>query len=1053
MIRYFIKHPTAGNILMMAIIAIGLASLTHLNKESFPLLKPDKVQVMMAYPGANPADVEGALCNRLEDATDGISFLKEQVCDARDNLAIFTLKMQESGDIDTFYNDIKAATDGISDFPTETEDPVIKQLGLISSVANVTITSKNLTNSELKALTEAYRDKLLATPHIPIVTVGGFSTHQLQVLIHPDSLLKYQLSIQNIADLIAAQAIELPAGTLEGSETSYQIRFDNVRKTAEELADLVIINSPNGGEITLGDIARIEDTFEKREERIELDGNPAGLLKISKNTTDDTLKVFDAIQEFVDTENQMLPEGTRLTITQDGASLVRDRLKLLLKNGWQGLMLAGLALFLFFNWRYTFWVALGLPISFLGGLAMMVLLGVTINMISMIALLMAIGILMDDAIVLSESIAHEYNKGKSPEQAAIDGTNRVLAGVFASFLTSAFLFGSLLMMKGNMGQILGVLPVVLLSVLTISLLEAFLVLPHHLMHSLQHSHHKEPHRLRQNFEAGFGRLREAVGRIADKAIDYRYITVGVALAMLVFSIGLIATGTVKFKAFPDLEGNTVDARILLAQGTPLAETEKVMDTILAALDKTVETLNKNESESLVKHVQLSYGVHDDAPENGTHLATLSIDLLNTEKRNTRMAEFTSLWRKNSGDLPSVISVQFREPKIGPAGRAIEIRLSGEDLQRLSNASWELQNWLRGYNGVSNLLDDLRPGKPQLTVQLKHGALAAGVDSRSVAAQLRSAYQGTKINDIYKGREAYEIIAKLDSKITEELSDFDNLTLFSRTGEPIPLSSVAMITEKRDFARIGHFNHKRTITIFGDVDANIANTSEVIAATERDFLQGSQGLIQRYPDITFSLKGEVESGTETKLSILTGFGLGALGVFLLLSLIFRNYREPAIVMLNIPLALIGAIWGHLIMGLDFTLPSMIGFVSLAGIVVNDSILLVVFVKHHVEEGMVLHDAAKQAVRDRFRAIFLTSATTVAGMTPLLFETSTQALILVPLVTSIVFGMLTSTMLIMFVLPSVYGIMEDIGFVNLLKKNASPLNVYNTIGDASADQKHL
>ncbi len=1026
MIRYFTEHPTAANILMMAIIAIGLASLTNLNKESFPLLKPSKVQVTMAYPGASPTDAEDAICNRLEDATDGISYLKEQICDARDNIAIFTLEMQEAGDIDVFYDDIKSAIAGIADFPQETEDPIIMQLGRISPVASVAITSENLTVSELKTLTEAYRKKLLATPTIPIVMVGGFSTHQLQVLIRPDTLLKYQLSVQDIANLIAAQAVELPAGTLEGREMAYQVHFDNARKTAGELADLVILNTAEGGEIKLGDIAHIEDKFEKREERIELDGVAAGLLKISKNTTDDTLKVFAAIEDFVTTENRILPAGTRLTITQDNASLVTDRLQLLLKNGWQGLLFAAFALFLFFSWRYTFWVALGLPVSFLGGLAMMVMFGITINMISMIALLMSIGILMDDAIVLSESIAHEYKKGKTPREAAIDGTSRVFTGILASYLTSAFLFGSLLMMKGDMGQILGVLPVVLLSVLTISLIEAFLVLPHHLMHSLQHVQHKEPPKLRQKFEVYFGRLRDAVGKLAGKAIEFRYITVGLALAMLVFSIGLIVTGTVKFKAFPDLEGNTVDARILLPQGTPLVETERVMNTILTALDKTVKMLNKNESEPLVKTVQLSYGVHTDAPENGTHLATLSLDLLSTEKRQTKMSEFTSLWRENSGDLPSVLSVQFREPKIGPAGRAIEIRLSGPDLDRLSKASWELQNWLRGYDGVSNLLDDLRPGKPQYTVQLKHGALAAGIDSRSIAAQLRSAYQGTKITDIYKGREAYEIIAKLDSKPTQELHDFDNLTMFSKQGEPVPLSSIATITEHRNFARIGHINHQRTVTIFGDVDAAIANTAEIIAATEREFLQDLQ---EQYPDITFSLKGEVESGNETKISILTGFGLGALGVFLLLSLIFRNYREPAIVMLNIPLALIGAIWGHLIMGLDFTLPSMIGFVSLAGIVVNDSILLVVFVKNHVEDGMVFHDAAKQAVRDRFRAIFLTSATTVAGMTPLLFETSTQALILVPLVTSIIFGMLTSTLLIMLVLPAMYAIMEDIGFVKI------------------------
>ena len=1028
MIRYFIKHPTASNILMMAIIAIGIASLSQLNKESFPLLKPSKVQVQMVYPGANPNDVEDAICNRLEDATDGISFLKEQVCDARDNMAIFTLEMQESGDIEDFYNDIKAAIDGVQDFPVETEDPSIVELGRVSTVANIAITSQGLSAAELKGLTEAYRNKLLAQPQIPIVSVSGFSTHQLQVLIDPNILLKYKLSVQDIANLIATQNIDLPAGLLETDEKSYQIRFDNIRKTVDEMTNLVIITTASGAEIRLGDIAEIVDTFENKQDRVELNGEHAGLLIVSKNTTDDILKVYTAIEDFVALENKILPQSTRLTITQNGAASVSDRLKLLVVNGWQGLMLAALVLFMFFTWRYTFWVALGLPVSFLGGLAMMVFFGITINMISMIALLMAIGILMDDAIVLSESIAHEYKKGLSPTQAAIVGTQRVFAGVMASFLTSAFLFGSLFMMKGDMGQILGVLPVVLLSVLTVSLIEAFLILPHHLMHSLEHARDKQPPAIRIKFEAMFERWREKMGQVADFAISYRYVTVGVAIALLVFSVGLIVTGTVKFKAFPDMEGNTVDAQILLPQGTPLEETEQVMQKLLVSLEKTVNELNQNESEPLVENILISYGVHGQVPENGTHLATISLDLLNTEKRNTSVAELTSAWKENSGDLPNVLSILFREPRSGPAGRAIEIRLSGEDLDRVSQASWQLQNWLRGYDGVSNLIDDLRPGKPQFNIELKQGSLSSGLDAQALSAQLRAAFQGIKIDEIYYNREPYEIIAKLESKSGRALSDFENLTFFNRTGESVPLTSVANIVEKREPARIAHIDHKRTVTIFGDVDAEIANTSEVIGGTQKHFLPK---LRKRFPDIKIHFKGEVENGTETKFSIISGFGLGAIGVFLLLSLIFRNYREPAIVMLNIPLALIGAIWGHLIMGLDFTLPSMIGFVSLAGIVVNDSILLVIFVKNHVEDGMSFHAAAGQAVRDRFRAIFLTSATTIAGMVPLLFESSSQALILVPLVTSIVFGMLTSTMLVMLVLPSVYGILEDVGFYKIKK----------------------
>ncbi len=1035
MIRYFAKHPTLSNILMMAIIAIGFYSLSELNKESFPLLKPSKVQVTVAYPGASPVDVEDGICNPLEDATDGISFLNEQECDARDNLAIFTLEMQEAGDIRTFTDDIKTAIDAIQNFPEQSEDPVIKQLGRINPVANIAITSDNLTTPELKTLAEHYRDRLISMPEIPIVSMDGFSDHQLQVLIRPDIQQKYGLGVEDVAKLIAAQALDLPAGTLESSQTYYQIRFDNTRRTAEELAELVILSTPERGEISLGDIARIEDKFEKAEDRIELNGKPAALLKISKNTIDDTLKVADALAEFVHRENRILPEGTRLTLVNDASTSVRDRLNLLVTNGWQGLILATAMLLLFFSWRYTFWIALGLPVSFLGGLALMVVFGVSINMISMVALLMAIGILMDDAIVLSENIDQEYRKGKSPIDAAIDGTRKVFRGVFSSYLTSAFLFGSLLLMKGDLGQVLGVLPVVLLSVLTISLIEAFLVLPHHLKHTLTHQRKKAPAKWREQFESRFQRLTSKVGSAAHLAIQYRYLTVSIALAMLIFSIGLMATGTIKFKAFPDLEGNTLEARVLLAQGTPLVETERVVGKLLDALQKANTTLSEMESQQLVKNIQLSYGQHADVPENGTHLATLSIDLLNTESRKTRIASLIQLWQKNTGSLPDVLSIQYKEPRSGPAGRAIHIRLSGQDLERLSSASWEVQNWLRGYHGVYNLLDDLRPGKPQYSIKLKPGALAAGVDSRSVASQLRSAYLEVEISEIYRGREAYEIVAKLDSQQPHELRDFDNFTVFAKNGNEIPLSSIADIREEREFSRIGRINHQRTVNIYGDVDSELANTGEVIAGLQRHFLATVQ---ERYPDITFTFKGEVENGTETQQSILRGFGLGAFGVFLLLSLQFGNYREPLIVMTNIPLALIGAIWGHLLMGLDFTLPSMIGFVSLAGVVVNDSILLVEFVKIRAEEGLVFHEAAQQAVLDRFRAIFLTSVTTVAGMAPLLFETSSQALILVPLVTSIVFGMLTSTLLIMLVLPAMYAIMEDLGFIKLTVES-EPVNI--------------
>ncbi|SFG78325.1 efflux RND transporter permease subunit [Neptunomonas qingdaonensis] len=1025
MIRYFAGHPTAANILMMVIILLGLVALPQLNKETFPEVKLNKVSVTVAYPGASPADVEEGLCNRLEDATDGISFLEEQMCEARDSLATLTLDMQEAGDIKQFVNDVKTAIDAINDFPAKAEDPVVKELGRTETVLSIAVTA-DITMPELKALAEYYRNRLLALPDIPIVTVSGFSTHELSVQVQPDAMRQYQLSIQDVANLISAQAIDLPAGILEGKQNSYQIRIENARRTVSELEDLVILDNARGGQLRLSDIATIKDNFINEEQYTQVNGKPAALIQISKNKTDDTLTIYNAAKTFIDNENSRLPTGTALIITQDSASIVQDRLSLLLKNGWQGLLLATLALFMFFNWRYTFWVALGLPISFLGGLVIMSAMGVSINMISMVALLMAIGILMDDAIVLSESIEHEHRKGKSPFQASIDGIKKVARGVLSSFITSTILFGSLLLLKGDMGQVLGVLPVVLLAVLSISLIEAFLILPHHLQHSLSHQSKHETPAWRVGFEARFERLRMQVGRMADAAIRYRYLTVGLAIVIFILSISMVISGNVKFKGFPDIEGNQLDVRILMPQGTPFERTKEVVAILTNSLEKTIEKLPAETEGKLIKNSSVLFSRNDDADEEGAHLATIRLDLLDAEKRQTSLVELKRVWRESTPQIKDAISIQFKEPKFGPSGQAISIRLQGGDMDTLYNASWELQNWLRGYPGTSNIMSDIRPGKTELGVQLQAGALSSGMDVQRLSSQLRAAYQGVKVADIYRGSEAYEINVKLDSDPKNALRDFENLSLFSKNGTDIPLSAIADITESRQYSRIVRVNHQRTVTVTGDVDTHLANTSEIIEHTRDQFLPQ---LKARYPELTFSLEGEVKNDQETSGSVLTGFILGIAGVYLLLSLQFSNFREPMIVLLNIPLALIGVIWGHYAMGLNLSLPSMIGFVSLAGVVVNDSILLVEFVKTRSMEGMSLHDAAGQAVRDRFRAIFLTSITTVAGMIPLLSETSLQAQVLVPLVASVVFGMLSSTLLLLLVLPASYAILEDLGFTEL------------------------
>lgn len=1039
MIRYFAAHPTAANIVMLAIIAIGLATLPFLNKETFPEIQGDQVKVTVAYPGASPVDVEEGICRPLEEAMEDVSYLKEQRCIAIDNLGSMVVVMQEQGTMQSFMDDIKSVVDAIDHFPEASELPIVEELGRTDLVVSLAITAP-ITKTELKALAEHYRLALLKLSAVSIVKVKGFTAQQLKISVSPEQLHAYQLSIEDVAHLIHQQATDLPTGTIESRDAKYQIRFENQRRTVAEMGDLVILNTQAGGVVRLRDFATIEVGFADSGRRVEIDGQAAAVLDIHKNSTEDTLEIFHQVDQFVQQENQRLPPSTQLIITQDNASIVQDRLSLLMKNGLQGLVLAGLVLFIFFNARYTFWIILGLPVSFLGGLVVMSVLGVTINMISMIALLMAIGILMDDAMVISESVAVHYRQAKiqflasrigngdgqnhqMPFELVVDavvsGVKQVYGGVLASFLTSAMLFGSLFMLTGEVGQIMKVLPIVLLAVLTISLVEAFLILPSHLSHSLYKM--KNPKAWRVLVERSFDTVRNTLGRWVESAIRYQYCVVGLAIALLIISVSFFSSGILKFTFFPTLEGNILEARILMPQGTRTNETEKIVVALLKTLQQSVKKMPEETQGELVQHIRVNFGENLDAGTEGSHVATISLDLLNAEKRVGSVNQLRQLWLETSQSQPSImadaIAIQFKEPAIGPGGHAIEFRLQGDDLDALSSASGALQEWLQRYQGVFNLMDDLHPSKQQLIVRPQAGYLNASADASRVAGQIRSAYEGKKVMDIYHQGDPYEVVVKLDTKNEDALEQFYQLPIMTAVSEMVPLSSIMTISSRRGYARISRMNQSRTVSVLGDVDTAVANTQEIMDHTWAHYMPK---LKAQYPSIDVAIEGEVKSSEETNRSVIQGFVLAIFGVYLLLALQFGNYREPVVVLMNVPLAFIGVIWGHLLMGLNFTMPSMIGFVALAGVVVNDSILLVGLMKRYQHTDQSFSVAAGRAVSDRFRAIFLTSITTVAGLFPMLLEESLQAQVLVPLVCSVVFGMLASTVLILFVLPCAYAI---------------------------------
>ncbi len=1031
MIRFFATHPTAANLLMIAFIVIGLAAAPSVKRETFPDLPPDEITIRTVYPGASALEVENAICTRIEDAVESISEVEEVRCEAQENVGTAILKMREGSDIDRFLGDVKAEVEAIDTFPESTETPIITQNGRTDFVVAVAVAGP-MSPSHLKAYAEQLKDQMLQIDAISQVIIKGFSDHQIRIEIPALTLRQSGLSIDTIAAVIARQSIDLPAGAIEQSERNTLIRFNDERRSIDQFRDLIVISGKSGSEIRLGDIATITDRFELDETKIIFNGQRAAILEITKTRDEDTLDVVDAITAFVEQQRQIVPPGVEFELTQNISTIVRDRLNMLLHNGMQGLFLVFLTMWLFFSFRFSFWVAMGLPISFLGTIFMMSVLGYSFDMITMVGLLIAVGLLMDDAIVLSENIASHLKKGSTFTEAAITGTREVAPGVIASYITTVCVFGSLMFLHGTIGNLLKVLPVILIATLSVSLVEAFLILPHHLAHAGKNHATRELSPFRKYFEERLDWVRQRiVGRLVDKAVQWRYLSIGLMVGFFLLTLSIVAGGGLKFLAFPDIDGNLIEARILLPQGTPLARTEATVKAITDALRRVDAEFTPNQpgQSPLVRNINIRYGTNKDAYESGPHVATVSVDLLDAEIRNVTLLQILNRWRAQSGTLSDVLAVNFVEYAHGPAGRAIDIRLHGDDLEELKTVSHSLQGWIGSYQGVLDLHDDLRPGKPEIRLQLSPGALSLGLDASAIASQLRAAFFGRTVSDIQVGAEAMEIDVRMAAVDRDSLADLEYFTLTTPSGKQVPLTAVATLQRDRGWARIARIDGRRTLTIQGDVDGQIANVAEIISDTRARFLSK---LLEEHPHVSVSYEGQIKEGSTTGKSIIRGFGFGLIGVFLLLSFLFKSYVEPIIIMAIIPLSLIGVIWGHLLMGLDLSMPSVIGFASLAGVVVNDSILLVHFIKIRRAEGLAPVDAAKAASRQRFRAVLLTSLTTIAGLLPLMLEQSLQAQVLIPLVTSLCFGLLASTVLVLIAVPVLYAIFDDFGWTATIEQ---------------------
>lgn len=1012
-VKFFAHHPNASNLLMIILILSGVFALTKLKTQFFPSVEIPVIVVSVAWPGASPEDVEKSILKSLEPKlryTDGLS---EFVSYAIEGVATLKLEFKSGTNMQSALSDVESDVNSVTTLPEESERPVIQLVKFFEDVAKLSI-SGPYNELALRSYARKIRDGLLEAG-IDQVNFTGFRDEEIWVSVRPEELRRLDLTVADVASKIRQVSQDLPSGTLDGA-IDRQIRSIGQADTATEVSHIEIKSLASGEKIYLRDIARVETRFEKNAS-ISFRGEHRAIgLSIRRALAADTLKVAKILNEYLIKTVPTLPRELSVIKYDVAADAVSDRIGLLLKNGAGGLVLVLIILFLFLNARIAFWVAVGIPVSVMATLGIMYLSGQTINMISLFALILTLGIIVDDAIVVGEHTATCWERGDPALAAAERGATRMLAPVIAATLTTQAAFLPLFMIGGIIGDIIAALPAVVIAVLAASLVECFFILPGHLRHSLSRMS-SSPSAFRRNFDKGFGKFRDNwFGRFSSLTFRWRYSTVAVAVAILIISIGVIKSGRVNFQFFPTPEPEVISARVVFVAGTPREATARALIKIEASLAKAAAELSQGK-EKLIKTTFSTLG--SSGRSRGDHLASIVVQLTLAEKRSVRTDKIIEAWRQALPQIPGVERIAIRGRGGGPPGRDIDIQLSGKTPEILKKAALEVRELLGSYAGVSGIADDMPYGKQELILEITARGAALGFTIEIVGRQVRNAFQGAIAKRFARDDEEITIRV-LEDNIGTGSQSLRELYIRSPEGAEVPLIEVASLREKTGFTLIQRREGKTSVSVTADINAKVTSNIEVEQALKT---HGLAQIAEKY-GIEYKFKGKSEEREETFGDLFLGVILALTLMYIILAWMFGSYVKPIIIMLIIPFGVVGAVFGHMIMGFSMTILSFFGLLGLSGILVNDSIILVTQVDQHLDQGKTIEEAATAGSRDRLRAVLLTSLTTIGGLTPLLFEKSLQAQFLLPMAITLVFGLAVATILVLILVPAILGIHNDI-----------------------------
>ena len=1043
-IAWFAANHVAANLLMLFIIVAGLISAFTIRKETQPEFELNWVQVEVPYLGAAPQEVEEGVVIKVEEAVQDIKGIKRIRSRAREGFGSVTIEANIDADINEVLNEVKTRVDAISTFPALTEKPVIYKQEVENPVMMIAIHG-DMDDFARKAIANEVRDELMQLPQVNKVIYFGDRAYEISIEVSEHTLRKYGLTMSEISQAVKNSSVDLPGGTIKSEGGDILLRTKGQVYTGQEFAQLVLRTFPDGTRLTLGDIATIKDGFVETDGYGRFNGRRTATLQVVAGGQQNELDTAAAVREYLDEKEADLPAGVEMDTWIDLSRYLEGRLELMFDNMFMGALLVFVVLSLFLRMKVAFWVMVGLPVCFLGAIWLMPVWPVTINAISLFGFIIVLGIVVDDAIIIGESIYTRIRAHGQTLDNVIQGAHRVAIPATFGVLTTIAAFAPMLFVGGMAGPFFEAMGFVVVLCLAFSLVESKLVLPAHLVRAkipdideddLFHPQRKIPHRekigraflkIQRHVQHGLHALiNDYYHPALAKAVDNRGITVAIFVAILIVTFGTMASGIARVVVFPEMAGDFIRVTMDMQSGTAPAARNAAVERLESTIMKINEDHMRENPDSLPVYEYLGVFTR------GETGATMFLEVPRDTSRPYEIKEVTELWREAVGEIPGLKDLQFSDAGHIGGGPPLSFRLSGSNYERLEDAAAELAAELDNYTGVFDITNSAAAGGNEIKLKIKPGAEALGLTMSSLGRQVRQAFYGEEAQRIQRGKDELKVMVRYPIEERKSIADLENMRIRTPSGDEVPFASVAEVSFGKGYSTITRLDRERTITVSANVDLQNVEPQEIIRSISENFIPE---LLARHPGVEYGLEGASEEQTKFLVDLGVAFIAALFLIYALIAIPLHSYSQPLIIMSVIPFGLIGAVIGHVFMGMAISMFSMFGLIALAGVVVNDSLIMVDFINKARIEGMPIRDAVLQSGTARFRAIVLTSFTTAAGLMPILFETSSQAQFVIPTAVSISFGIVFATVITLFLIPSLYMLQED-GFAAIRRWRGKP-----------------